>query len=426
MRTPVHISRMIRRTFRNQSWSNRLEETGTVVIGASQAGLATSYELSREGVEHIVLERKEVGNGWHQRWDSFCLVTPNWSVRLPGSPYDGGDPDGFMTRDEIAGYLQRYASSFNAPVREEVNVLGVKRDDKGFVLEASDGRYRAESLVLATGAFQKPHIPETMKLLPKRLTQLDLSEYSNPAALPDGDVLLVGSGQSGCQLAEELVDAGRRVVLACGRAPWFYRRVGDHDLVWWAIESGFLDTPVDELPEAARLFANVLTTGHDGGHDLHLRTLQSLGVTLAGRYTGADGKTAHFANDLAESVAWGDEKHGHLKHLFLEFAKQRGMAIPDLPDPEPFVADPPDKIDLSSFGSVVLTGGYRPDFSSWLPWPEAFDDYGFPYQQDGVSTVVDGLHFVGLHFLRKRKSSLLYGVGEDAEIVAQKISQKVR
>lgn len=401
-----------------------MEKTDVVVIGASQAGLAVSYGLSVRNVDHIVLEKNLIANGWQQRWDSFCLVTPNWTVQLPGYPYDGDEPDGFMPRDDIVGYLQRYAQRFDAPVSENTRVKSVQKTATGFIVETEDQQYQANHVVMATGAFQKPYRPDGAASLPARLYQIDLDGYTNTGDLPEGNVLIVGSGQSGCQLAEEIHLAGRQVALACGRAPWSLRRIGDHDLVWWAIESGFLDAKVEDLPVEARLFANVLATGHDGGHDLHLRTLQSLGVNLVGRFEGGDENYAYFANDLAQSVAWGDEKYLQLKDAFKNFAQQKGMPAPDLHDPDPFVASGLEKINLAAYGSVIFTGGYRPDFSSLLPWPEAFDEGGFPHQRDGSSTVVDGLHFVGLHFLRKRKSALLYGVGEDATIVAEAIAAR--
>lgn len=401
-----------------------MEETGALVIGASQAGLAVSHELKRVGVDHVVLERAKIGNGWHQRWDSFCLVTPNWSVQLPGYPYDGDDPDGFMPRDEIVAYLERYACSFGAPVRENVNVTAVQKSGDRFLVDTSGGQYRARSLVLATGAFQKPYRPSGSEDLPGHLHLIGLDGYTHPGELPQGDVLIVGSGQSGCQIAEELLESGNRVVLACGRAPWCPRRIGEHDLVWWAIESGFFDAKADELPKEARLFANVLVSGHQGGHDLHLRTLQALGVTLVGRFLAADKQAAYFAGDLAESVAWGDERYDQLKAVILDCAEDKGLNIPNMADPEPFLADAARKVDLSTFGTVLFTGGFRPDFRSWLPWPDAFDEQGFPHQGDGSSTVVNNLHFVGLHFLRKRKSALLCGVGEDAAIVAETIAAR--
>ena len=398
-----------------------MKQIDTIIIGASQAGLAVSHELSQTGKEHLVLEKEKIGNGWHQRWDSFCLVTPNWSVQLPGFAYDGDDPDGFMPRDDIVAFLNRYAKNFNAPVIENCPVLEVEKTTGGFQVATPNDKYHCQSLVVAIGAFQEPYLPAGIDGFPSNLLQIDLGAYTNPKALPDGDVLIIGSGQSGCQLAEELHESGRSVVLACGRAPWAPRRIGDRDLVWWAIESGFLDASASELPEEARLFANVLATGHGGGHDLHLRTLQQIGVTLVGRFNHADEHHAYFKDDLVASVAWGDEKYVQIRDAFRNHAKNRSLPEPDMPDPLPFTGKSVEKINLSTFGAVIYTGGFRPDYQQLLPWPQAFDIQGFPYQSDGSSTVIDGLHFIGLHFLRKRKSALLYGVGEDASIVANNI-----
>lgn len=403
-----------------------MDAIDTIVIGGGQAGLAVSHELREAGVEHIVLERDRIGEAWRQRWNTFCLVTPNWSVQLPGHHYDGDDPDGFMPRNEIVAYLERYAARFELPVREGVQVASVQSlNGGGFLIDSSAGQYRADSLVLGTGAFQRPHRPAGAETLPDHLHQIDIDGYRSAEDLPQGGVLIVGSGQTGCQIAEELHHAGRRVVLACGRAPWAARYIGDRDLVWWLLESGFLDATVDTLPSpSARLAANVLATGHDGGHDLHLRTLRALGVTLTGHFLGSDGNKAVFAPDLPDSVAWGDERHDQLMSLFRSFAEREGYPVPEEPAPAPFEAAMPEAVDLSEFSTVLFTGGFRPQFTSWLPWPDAFDNHGFPIQKDGTSTVVDGLHFVGVHFLRKRKSSLLVGVGEDATIVAHAVAKR--
>jgi putative flavoprotein involved in K+ transport len=400
-----------------------MQQTDTIVIGAGQAGMAISHELTQRGVDHVVLEKGRIGQSWRNRWDTFCLVTPNWSVQLPGFPYDGDDPDGFMPRDEIVDYLERYAASFGAPVRTETKIENIRAaNGSGFVVETDKGAWTAGHLVLATGAYQKPYKPRGADTLPRALPQLELGGYHNEGQLPDGDVLIIGSGQSGCQIAEELHGAGRRVVLACGRAPWGYRRFGGHDAFWWLLKSGFMDVPAAELPPEARLFANVLATGHGGGHDLTLRTLHDMGVELTGHFLGAEGNTAKFADDLAESVAWGDDKYLMLREVFCKAAERLGLEQPALPDPAPFAPEVPTEVDLGSFGAVLFTGGFRPDFTSWLPWPEAFDADGFPIQTDGNSTVVDGLHFVGIHFLRTRKSALLCGVGEDAAVLADAIA----
>ena len=400
-----------------------MQSIDTLIIGAGQAGLSASYELTQRGVEHIVLEKERIGAGWANRWESFCLVTPNWSVRLPGFPYDGDDPDGFMPRDEIVAFLEQYAASFDAPVQLGVHVSGVSKRGDGFEIAVDGGEgFLARNLIVSTGAYQKPFVPKGGETLPDHLTVMDITGFASEAALPDGDVLIIGSGQTGCQLAEELQDAGRRVVLACGKAPWSPRRIGEKDVMWWLLESGFMDVDATTLPPEARLFANVLASGHQGGHDMHYRTLADRGIELAGRFLGAKDGIAHFAPDLAESVAWGDARFAQLREVFQKFAADQGINIPDVAEPEPFVASGPESVDLGSFGSVIVTGGFRPDYLSWMPWPEAFDEAGFPLQRDGASSAVPGLYFVGLHFMRNRRSALLCGVGDDARVVAEQVA----
>jgi putative flavoprotein involved in K+ transport len=396
-----------------------MENFDAVVVGAGQAGLAVSHELSSAGIEHIVLERGRIGQSWRQRWDSFCLVTPNWTVRLPGRPYDGPDPDGFMPRDEIVTTLEKYARSFRAPVRENVGLSKVESPaEGGFILRTTSGDMRGRALVLATGAFQRPHRPTSAITLPSALLQMDVDAYRNERDLPPGRVLVIGSGQSGAQISEELREARREVVLSCGKAPWVPRRLGGRDIVWWLAESGFFDQSAEALPTpAARLGANPLATGHHGGRDLSLRTLQAKGVVLAGHFLGSRDGKARFAPDLGESLAWGDQRYRELMSLIGRRAEELGIVL-QIDEPGPFFAEAPESVDLSGFGVVIFAGGFRPEYRSWLPWPDAFDDLGFPIQREGASTVVPGLFFAGVHFLRKRKSSLLYGVGEDATIIA--------
>ena len=401
-----------------------MEHVDVIIVGAGQSGLAVSHELSAAGVEHVVLERGRIGEAWRRRWDTFCLVSPNWTVRLPGLPYEGPDPDGFMPREEIVATLEDYAGGFGAPVREGVTATGVESPpDGGFVVHTTAGDLSSQALVPATGPFQRPHRPAAADTLPAWLLKMDVDVYRNEGALPPGKVLVVGSGQSGAQVAEELRGAGREVVLACGRAPWVPRRLGGRDIVWWLTRIGFFDQTLETLPTpGARLAANPLATGHGGGHDLHLRTLQAMGVTLAGHFLGAEDGLAHFAPDLQESVAWGDQRLRELMSTIGRFAAEHGLDVPSFDAPGTFAASAPEWLDLSDFGVVIFTGGFRPDYRSWLPWPDAFDELGFPLQRDGVSTVVPGLFFVGVPFLRTRKSSLFLGVDEDATIVSRHVA----
>lgn len=402
-----------------------MERVPVVIVGGGQAGLAVSHELTALSVEHTVLERSRVAQTWRDRWDSFCLVTPNWSVQLPGGAYDGDDPDGFMPRDEIVRYLEAYAESFSAPVREGVEVTSLDAaPGAGFALTTSGGVLITDAVVLATGAYQRPHRPEGAATLPTELLQIDAERYRHESALPRGKVLVVGSGQTGCQLAEELNEAGREVFLACGRAPWGLRRIGGRDLVYWAIETGSFDeTPADLPSQSARLVANIQATGHGGGHDLHYRVLQQIGVTLVGHLLGAKDGHALFASDLASSVAFGDARYGETREKITRICLERGIPVPQMPDPAPFDARAPGSVGLAGFGAVIFTSGFRPDYSSWVHF-DAFDETGFPIHEDGASKVVGGLYFCGVHFLRKRKSSLLIGVGEDAAIVARKVADR--
>jgi putative flavoprotein involved in K+ transport len=391
-----------------------------VVIGAGQAGLAVSHELRALGIEHVVLERDRVAETWRRRWDSFHLVTPNWTLDLPGAPYAGDDPDGFAPRDEIVEYLEQYAADL--PVRTDVVVDGLEPGPAdGFVLRTTDGPLTADEVVVCTGAYQRPHRPPISGEFPRDLVVLDAEGYTNPAPLPAGRVLVVGCGQTGCQLAEELCESGREVFLACGRAPWGPRRPDGRDIVSWLNETTWFRTPVSALPApAARLFANIQATGRDGGHDLHYRTLQAMGVELVGRLTGVDGHQLRFADDLAESIAWGDARYADVGRLL---SAQLGGRAPHWPDPPPFRADPPLDLDLRGFGAVIFTSGFRPDYAGWVRFP-GFDSMGFPVADDGCSTVVPGLYFCGVHFLRTRGSSLLFGVGEDAAVVAQAVARR--
>lgn len=402
------------------------ERTGVVVIGAGQAGLAVSHELTAAGVEHVVLERGTIGDAWRSRWDSFCLVTPNWSVRLPGAHYDGDDPDGFMRRDEIVRYLEGYAGSFSAPVREGVEVRRLVPDGDGFVLDTSEGEMRADNVVVTTGAYQRAHRPPASAALPARIQTMDASDYRRPEDVAAGAVLVVGAGQSGCQIADELRLRGRDVILAASRVPWVPRAIGGRDIVHWHEDTGWFECPRTSLasPEA-RLAGNQQLGSGGGGHDLNCRTLRAHGVTLVGHLAGVGHGRVEFAPDLAACVAYGDARYDDLRGRVRALCVKSGIAVPDMPDPEPFDAAAPDSIPLDALGAVVFACGFRPDYGRWVAAPEAFDALGFPLERDGASTIVPGLSFCGVPFMRKRKSSLLLGVGEDAAIAASAIARRL-
>ena len=404
------------------------EHVDVVVVGAGQAGLSISHELAHEGIDHVVLERGRVGETWRGRWDSFCLVIPNWTVRLPGAPYRGRDPDGFMPRDDIVAHLAGYARSFKAPVREGVDVSALDAGaDGGFLLRTSSGAMRAQQVVLASGGYQKPHRPPAAAQLPASLHAIHAEDYTNPEALPPGPVLVVGSGQTGCQLSEELIEAGRDTYLSCGRAPGIPRRLDGRDTIAWIVETPFMDITLADLPSPrARLGANPQASGRRGGRDLHYRTLQALGVHMLGHLIGVEDGVAHFTPDVADCVAFGDARYAEICGLIRKSCAARGAKPPEMPPPPPFSASPAERLGLGGFGAVVFTSGFRPDYTRWVRFPSAFDDLGFPIQTDGSSTVVPGLHFMGVYFQRKRRSATFLGVAEDAVVLAERIVTRKR
>ena len=392
------------------------------IIGGGQAGLATSWYLSQAKVDHVVLESGRVAETWRsRRWDSFCVVTPNRFVQLPGAEYDAPEPDGFMPLAQLIDHFQSWADSFDAPVEGNTTVKTLEADHDGFRLTLPSGSIKARTVVVATGAYQRPHRPAGAESLPHVMVQLLAEEYSNPTALPPGAVLIVGSGQTGCQLAEEIHRSGRKVFLACGRCVWIPRRLEGHDLVWWMVESGFMDRTPDKLPSPqARLLGNPQATGHDGGRDLHFRVLHGMGVELLGRYGGADGSKLRFADDLAASVDFGDARLADLLKFVEASCTAKGTTAPRFDMPPPLRIKTRTELDIAkdSIDTVIWTSGYRPDYG-WVKFP-VFDGMGYPVQVDGCTTV-PGLYFMGVPWMRKNKSSILYGVGEDAEVVARHI-----
>ena len=401
------------------------EEIDVVVIGAGQAGLATSHELARRDVEHVALEASAPGSSWLGRWDSFTLVGPNHTVRLPGATYDGDDPDGFMSRTEIAQHLQAYAGRLGR-VREGVAVRQLTRAARGgFVLTTDDGQIRSRVVVVATGAYQRPHVPAGLTTLSPDVPCIDTLHYRNPGALPDGPVLVVGSGQSACQIAEELVLAGRDVVMACGRAPWFPRRPGGRDVFEWLLDTPFFEQTAALLPTpAARLGANPQASGVGGGHDVHFRTLHALGVRLGGHAVGVVDGEVRLAPDLTATLAWSDDAYRMLRDLVVRSCAAAGTQPPDLPEPAAFEPRAVESVPVSALGSVVVATGFRSRYTEWIDVPGLVDEQGFPVHVDGESLVAPDLHFVGVHFLRRRRSALLFGVGDDAAATATRIATR--
>jgi putative flavoprotein involved in K+ transport len=408
-----------------------------LVIGAGQAGLAVSWHLSRRGVEHLVLERGRAGEAWRsRRWDSFRLVTPNWFMRLPGQP-DGltpGLPDAFMSAPEVADGLERYAAAIKAPVRSGVRVVSLRYADPGYevlveeAVGAAPAEFRAASVVAATGAYQRPHLPHGGSNPGPGITVLSSDAYRSPAQLPPGAVLVAGSGQSGVQIADDLIRAGRRVFLSAGRCGWVPRRYRGRDIACWLVEMGLLERTADSLPSpAARLACFPQVSGARGGCDLNVHTLAADGAILLGRVTGVREGRVRVAHDLPASLAAADCFAIGIRRAVDEYARKLGLpdgqadGWPAPPAPPPRQL-PGGELDLRSAGitSLVWACGFRPDFG-WIR-PPLPGEHGFPEHRRGV-TGLPGLYLLGLPWLHKWKSATLLGAGEDAQFIAEQITR---
>jgi putative flavoprotein involved in K+ transport len=400
------------------------------VVGGGQAGLAMSWCLRRRGVAHVVLERGTIAHEWSDaRWDSFCLVTPNWQCRLPGWPYRGDDPDGFMVRDEIVAYVRGYAASFDPPVLEHTPVNGLTAGPDGrFVVTTPAGTLSADHVVLATGGYHRPSVPAWAHRLPERIAQVHSSAYRNPQQLPAGDVLVVGTGQSGAQIAEDLHLAGRAVHLAVGRAPRIARFYRGRDMVAWLHDMGHYDMPVEQHRngEAARLGTNHYVTGRDGGRDIDLRAFARDGMRLYGRLIGMRDGVLAFADDLAANLDAADRVSDNAKDLVDRHIAAAGLHAPTEPRYRPVWAprpDHPSALDLDRISTVVWCTGFRSDWS-WVRVP-AFDGRGYPTHSRGV-TSVPGLSVLGLPWLHTWGSGRFAGIARDAEYLAEHIATAVQ
>jgi len=399
-----------------------------VVVGGGQAGLSASYCLRERGIRHVVLEANRLGHDWRtRRWESFCLVTPNWQCALPGFPYKGPDPDGFMVRDEIVSYLERYAELFDPPLVEGVKATRLRRTDVGtFVLDTTAGRLSAEQVVVATGAYHVPSTPRIAERIPAGITQLHSADYHSSEALPPGEVLVVGSGQSGAQIAEDLHLAGRRVHLAVGNAPRVARFYRGRDCVAWLEDMGHYAKSIDEFADPAQVRGRVnhYVTGRDGGRDIDLRAFAAEGMRLYGRLDDIRGGTASFAADLASNLDYADQVMESIKDAIDAHIDARGIDAPEEPryvpawEPDP-ESDPRD-LDLAAAGitTVIFSTGFRPDYT-WIEVP-VFDGRGYPTHWRGV-TSAPGLYFLGLPWQYTWGSGRMEGVGRDARYLAERI-----
>ena len=409
----------------------------TLVIGAGQAGLATSYWLTQHGVEHLLLERRDrLGGAWQDRWDSFFLNTPNFFCRLPGLTYDGPEPDVFIPRDAVVDLFRAYAERIAAPVRLGTEATRISRADGTFTVETSGGPLTAKNVVLANGAFQRPRIPPASSAIPAHVQQLHSHDYRNARQLPDGAVLVVGTGQSGGQITEDLLAAGREVHLAVSTCPEAPRRYRGQDVLHWILQMnlngpqyGIHGLKVENLPSpAGRFLCNPLISGNDGGHSIHIRDLGRRGVRLHGRFEGADDGGLTFSDDLPERLALveaGFSQRLRLADAYIEAAGIDAPAADPVPD-DPWL--PPESgvrldLDAENITSVIWATGYTMDFSFLDVDTPVLDQWNYPRHSGGV-TDVPGLYAVGLPWLTRHASATLGLVGDDAQYVADHLAAR--
>ena len=412
-------------------------ETDVLVVGAGHAGLAMSGYLRQAGREHLVVDRRDqLGGGWQDRWDEFRLVTPNWTASFPGWDYDGTDPDGFMHRDEIAARVARYADVVAAPLALGTDIRRLTPlDGAGFRATTSRGDLRARQVVVATGSYHTPRVPPLARHVSDRVTQVHSHDYRNEAALPPGGVLVVGSGQTGLQLAEELFAAGRAVTIAVGSAGRVPRRYRGRDIFAWLADIigrgaavGVTLPTADQLPDPRLRFRPMPTvSGHDGGHDTNLRRFAADGMTLAGRLTGAAGERLTFADDLAHNLEAADRFfEDRFRGPIDAFIAGAGIEAP--PADDVAVHHEPaglTELDLQRAGisTIIWATGYGLDHS-WIEAP-LLDEVGYPRNVRGVTTV-PGLYFLGLLWQHSQASASLIGPAVDGPYLVEAMDRHAR
>ena len=378
--------------------------------------------LTERSIDHVVLERGEVAGSWRtQRWDSLRLLTPNWQCRLPGRDYDGDDPDGFMRSAEVAEFIASYAVDIRAPVRTGTAVTSVSRSNGGYRVTSDNDEWQCESVVLASGAFNKPRVPAFAESVPSSVRQVTPLDYRNPDDLPDGGVLVVGASATGVQLAHEIQRSGRPVTLSVGehvRGPRVYR---GRDIHWWMNVAGVLDERYDEVDDIvrARRVPSMQLAGTDERADFDLNALTSIGVRLVGRLAAIRDGVALFSGSLRNKCELADLKLGRLLNTIDEWAATNGVdddhPPPHRSEPTAVPAPPMLTLDLNrgEISSIVWASGLRPDYS-WLG-VDVLDAKGMVRHDGGVVRESPGMFLIGTPFLRRRKSSFIDGACDDAQ-----------
>ena len=407
------------------------EQVETVVIGGGHAGLTMSHYLSQLGREHLVLERGRVAERWSsERWDSFCFQFPNWTIELPGYKYQCDNPEEFAPGREIVRFVQDYATFIKAPTRCGVEVTSLERTLKTgrYLCRTNNGAIETANVVIATGPYQRAAIPAMSSDVPKHILQLHSSGYRNSNQLPPGAVLVVGSGASGCQIADDLQQSGRQVYLSVGRHSRVPRRYRGKDFSYWGAALKRPEQIVDTVPLNLRKGSEVLVTGVNGGYDVDIRSMAARGVVLLGHSQGIKDGDIILADDLEQHIAKGDESFGNFKKSVDEYVTKAGLEAPEEQDLEVSanitkeISNRVSHLNLKDAGvsAIVWASGFRYDFD-WIKLP-ILDDGGEPSHRRGV-TQIPGIYLLGLRWLYKRRSSFLLrsGPAEDAAYLAEQI-----
>jgi putative flavoprotein involved in K+ transport len=405
--------------------------TTAVIIGAGQAGLAMSWWLAARSIDHVVLERGEVANTWRsERWPSLTLLTPNWQCRLPGFKYEGDDADGFRTLPETIAFLEHYARFVSPLLTTHCRVTSVRRTADGYEVAAAQGHWHCKALVLATGGFNIAQAPKLSEAVPPGIAQLTPVQYRNPQSLQPGGVLVVGAAATGAQLADEIQRSGRPVTLAVGEHVRAIRTYRGRDLQWWMNATGLNDERYDEVENLtrARSLPSFQLAGYPDRRNIDLNALTSLGVKLVGRLAGIRDGKAQFSGSLRNMAELADLKLNRLLKRIDEWAAENGVQgdPPHRPEPTRVEASPPLGLDFerAAIRTIVWATGFRPDYS-WLEVP-VLDRKGNVRHEGGVVTEAPGLYLLGLTFLRRRKSSLIDGVGDDARDLSAHLDAYLR
>ncbi len=407
------------------------EEKSVVIVGGGQAGLSVSYYLTQAGMDHVVLERHAKFHSWRvNRWDTFCLVTPNWQCRLPNFPYKGNDPDGFMVKEEITDYLDAFAATFNPPIVENCEVTMItKRPGGGYLVDSSQGNYTTDQVVIATGGYDAPIVPPYADQLDASIKQMHSVDYRRPAQMPEGATLIVGTGQSGVQLMEDMHLEGRDVHLAVGPAPRSPRMYRGRDATDWLYEMGHYHITIDQHPNPVHAVSktNHYMTGRDGGHEIDLRKFANAGVSLYGSVSGMSGTKVQFLPDLEKNLDDADASYLGIRQAIDAHIDKNNIDAPKEPEFEKAwrPAQEITEIDCEKAGitSILWAIGFRPDYN-WID-VDVFDDHGRPQYTRGVCQE-DGFYFIGLGWLNTWGSGRFLGIDEDSRYLVDAICAQAK